>query len=316
MSEDQMTPTNDVGKKDAWKKEARRWPKAVSAIRAIALINGILCALLALVAFTGLLHEYDSVWPSMAALSYGVCVVSLMILAFIMSHGRNWARISFTALSGILILCYSSFPVLYYVSRQQMDPTQIGRNAPWSTSFYTALTFALPLIMAIILSWLPSTNAWFRAVKERVIAPSKNSQRTPIIIRVFRVFCFLGGGASVLVWAVGVFATAESWSFLYEIWSWVNLLAGVYILAFAILIRRGKSWARIVFTALSCVVVLYDLTIMSYEMMVNELTRNNLWAWGILLLFAFLLMVALVLCWLPSVNAWFRTLEEQKRADR
>jgi hypothetical protein len=300
MSEERKTAVAAGGENAVLDEGILKCPKDVRVARNLGCLMGPLVMLLSPFAA---LH---SRWLSGGFLVAGVC---LIVLACIMRTGWNWGRILFTGLSGLAsigVFWHFFWAISVVVAGDHSD-----YEWWWSEVCPPAglgLLFCLSLVYAIVLSWRSSANVWFRAVNER-------AKRLGIVSTARLLGC-LSGLVFGLLGIAAVVGHSDSWSFWYVIWSWTNLLGGACLIAFSILIRRGMSWARIAFTALSCVVVLYDLAVMSYEMIVCEFTRDDLLAWGILLLFALLLMVALVLSWLPPVNAWFRALEEQKRADR
>lgn len=300
MSEEQKTAVDAGGENAVLDEGILKCPKDVRVARNLGCLMGVLVILLSPFAAS------HSGWLSGGFLVAGVC---LIVLACIMRTGWNWGRILFTGLSGLAsigVFCFFSWAILVEVAGDHSD-------YEWWWSEVCALAglellFCLPLIYAIVLSWRSSANVWFRAVKER-------AKRLRIVSTVRLLGC-LSGLIFGLLGIAAVIGHSDPWSFGYVIWSWTNLLGGVCLIAFSILIRHGMSWARIAFTALSCVVALYGLAIVSYEAIVYEVTENSLLGFGFILFLVFMLAIALVLCWLPAVNVWFRALEEQKRADR
>lgn len=91
-------------------------------------------------------------------------LVSVLALAFglgagvivMLGRARNWARIVYTALTGLgLVSTLSSFPEIL--------------TRPWYSGPLEILVTVMN-VAAVVLSYLPPSNAWFRARGRRVAA--------------------------------------------------------------------------------------------------------------------------------------------------
>ena len=132
--------------------------------------------------------------------------------------------------------------------------------------------------------------------------------KCPKDVRVARnIGCLMG----VLVILLSLFAVLHSrWLF------GCFLVSGVCLIVLACIMRTGRNWGRILFTGLSGLASIEVFCLFSWQAISGKVAGDHYeWWWSEVccgLLFCLPLIYAIILCWLPAVNAWFREIKEQK----
>lgn len=109
------------------------------------------------------LRESSGLWTWVCI---GLCVSSLLML-----YGINWARIMFTVVSGYVMMIS-----LLSISALCNAIANGGDDSDNIVEKMLLLLFAL--VIAVVFSWLPPANAWFRSVAAKESASEEgNSQK-------------------------------------------------------------------------------------------------------------------------------------------